>query len=481
VKRARRWLAAIASLAIAATALTGTASAAPLGTPHSAHDRALADSPPQALTAGQSQPTGSQATVSTASEKKCTPTPPGSKARAAGAYFGCVQFIPPKAATATNGTTAGTGQLEDPPCTPQPGSPYGFTRHTYCLTGGNGDYTLTDKENKEVLGTAKIKINTNATLSATSPTWDENITVEAANFTGAVHALAVSFTASCSGLCTMNKADAWTGHVELREGEKKSGTVTFHSGVAKGGRDMVTPSYHVDFFAVQEEYPGARITSWMSEVEVRCDAELSTTGCVVPKKYPELVLPIAQYGTAAVTYLFAQTRLVGAWGTVDKPLWRVRLSREQAKERRGRTCPDSGPYRWNKIPAVPDDSCDEYPFARSFQGGKFAMQCAEIVPNIENGHWVAYPADPKRPWTGNESCVRGHVSLSQNCAAGSAYGKLVKADRILHMDPFTVSIPDGMSALHMDPSTVSVPDGMNIPNHNGPLGDDDDDYDPACS
>ncbi|MFF4403471.1 hypothetical protein ACFY2W_20995 [Streptomyces sp. NPDC001262] len=394
-----------------------------------------------------------------------------------------MQFTPPKAAAPTSGTTTGTKQLEDPPCKPQEGSAYGYTRHTYCLVGGHGSYTLVDTKGNEK-GTAEVSIDSTATLDAKSPVWKEHMTVKAFNFTGDVKRLAVALKAGCSGLCTMDQDSAWGGHKELNQGEEASGDVTFHSNVQKNKRDMITPEYHLDFYAVQEEYPTKRDTRWRSDVEVRCDAELSNTGCVVPKKYPELVLPIAQYGTAAVTYLFAQKTLAGSQGTVDKPLWRVRLSKKQAKERRGRTCPDSGPYSWSKIPAIPDDSCDEYPFARSFQGGKYAMQCAEIVPNIENGHWVAYPADPKRPWTGNETCVRGHVPLSQNCSAGQAYSTLIKNERVLHLDPFTVSIPDGMNALHVDPSTVSVPDGTNAPKHNGPLGDDDDyddDYDPACS
>ncbi|WP_456154362.1 NucA/NucB deoxyribonuclease domain-containing protein [Streptomyces lydicus] len=40
------------------------------------------------------------------------------------------------------------------------------------------------------------------------------------------------------------------------------------------------------------------------------------------------------------------------------------------------------------LPAtVPDGSCDEYPFAGSYQGGTNGGLCADVVPLLENGVW----------------------------------------------------------------------------------------------
>ncbi len=374
------------------------------------------------------------------SEKKCAPTAPGSKARAAGGFFACVETVPTVAGTPTSDTTAGAVQTTASPCPAEPGS-YSFTRHDYCLNSKKQMYTLYGQDATTVRGTGEISISTNATLNATNTSWDEHIVVEATRFTGWVRGLVVAFDASCSGNCTMNKAKPWDGHALLgREGAKKEGDVTFHSGVTQG-RTSIYPSYHADFYAVEEDAPGDHTVRWTSQVEVRCDAELSTAGCVAPQKKPDLVLPMSVYGTAAVTYLFAETKLPDAWGTPRNPLWRIDISDKEREERYRRTCGRTGTTPFVPIPVVPDDSCDEYPFARSFQGGKYAAQCAEIIPTLENNQWVVYDADPRRPVTYREPCVRGHVPLKQNEAAGGAYGSLVKTDRILDMDPFIVSIP----------------------------------------
>lgn len=91
---------------------------------------------------------------------------------------------------------------------------------------------------------------------------------------------------------------------------------------------------------------------------------------------------------------------------------------------------------------VPDDSCDEFPFASTYQGGTDGAQCAEIVPLLENGKWEIYEADPARPVKYTEPCVRAHVTLPMNRLAGTAYTNLIQSQRLVEKDPFRMSVPD---------------------------------------
>jgi hypothetical protein len=89
---------------------------------------------------------------------------------------------------------------------------------------------------------------------------------------------------------------------------------------------------------------------------------------------------------------------------------------------------------------VQDDSCDEFPFAGTYEGGTDGGLCAEIVPQYEDGAWYIYQADDSRPVTGDEPCVRGHVPNTVNKAAGGKYGSFVQTQRLIDTEKFTVSV-----------------------------------------
>ncbi|MGW0856963.1 NucA/NucB deoxyribonuclease domain-containing protein [Streptomyces sp. NPDC002690] len=89
---------------------------------------------------------------------------------------------------------------------------------------------------------------------------------------------------------------------------------------------------------------------------------------------------------------------------------------------------------------VPNDSCDEFPFAGTFEGGTDGALCADIMPLFENGQWVLYEARQDKPVTFTEPCIRAHVSLSANSSAGGVYGSLVKTARILDTEKFYVDV-----------------------------------------
>ncbi len=83
-----------------------------------------------------------------------------------------------------------------------------------------------------------------------------------------------------------------------------------------------------------------------------------------------------------------------------------------SKANRYRTCEEGSSIPFHRQDDIQDDSCDEYPFAGTFEGGTNGGLCAEILPKFEDGGWKIYYFVGRQP-TGNEPCVRGHVPLAK--------------------------------------------------------------------
>jgi hypothetical protein len=150
------------------------------------------------------------------------------------------------------------------------------------------------------------------------------------------------------------------------------------------------------------------------------------------------VLPESQYGAAAAMILWSQVNQ-GGWGLpfLNPPLHRL-ADQTQAATNRAQICDST----FNPDPNVPNDSCDEFPFAASYESGAMSgltgVDCAEVEPVYDSVQGV---------WTVNvlngivdAGCTRGHVPLSQNTAVGGALGNFIVQNRILDGDPYTVQV-----------------------------------------
>lgn len=90
-------------------------------------------------------------------------------------------------------------------------------------------------------------------------------------------------------------------------------------------------------------------------------------------------------------------------------------------------------------PQVASDSCDEFPFASSYQNGNMLglspSQCAEVFPI-----WVGAPNYwefvVSEGYSTSQRCGIGHVTLSHNQSTGGAYGAFIRNNRVLDGDPF---------------------------------------------
>lgn len=271
------------------------------------------------------------------------------------------------------------------------------------------------------------------TLSASSTTWNETTTVTVAATSGQVTGLNISYDVACDGGCSMSDAHPWDGTKTLTEGGSATGTVTYSTPVASGGLTTVKSKHHM-YVVATGAIPTQPNVNWDNPWPIRCDNQVSANpGCIVPDIRANFEFSLAEFGGAAATYGWAQNAL-----RANAPLSRD-PDEATATTRREYTCgsKSSDPFGYMDH-LVPDDSCDEFPFARSYEGGTDGAFCADILPLFENGQWMIYEARADKPVTGYEPCVRGHVTNADNGNAGLALGRYVQRDRVLDTEKYNV-------------------------------------------
>lgn len=420
----RRSITAIAVLSAVVAAVTSMAPGAASAAPSDDHGRLL--STVGVTAAKPAGPAGAAVTMpaGAASVQTCTPAPGNKKF--------CVR-TDPEAAGGQERTT-----LRDPAtCAVTGPVQMRYQRFGSCLkTSVTG--TLVNAQGG-VVGTGTISMVHSVTLNATSSRIDEETTLTLSNVTGQVTQVAVSVTASCTSRCTAAKPNPWTGVKLLTRGQSASGTVSYTSTLAKGTVDNTRLKYNA-FIAVPNAIPLQPNAAWDGVTDIRCDNAVGNfSGCVYPGARPDFEVSLSLYGAAAVTYYWAQTYLPDSWGD-GTPLRRL-ADDSLANANRRSTCED-GTFVPLPEEIVPTDSCDEYPFAKTYEGGTPGGLCADIAPLFEEGQWQIYEANPNKPVTGTEKCVRGHVPLGENEGAGGELGRFTQAQRVLDLDPYSVTLVD---------------------------------------
>ncbi|MDX2709461.1 hypothetical protein PV350_42515 [Streptomyces sp. PA03-6a] len=426
MSRMRRVVAVAASLvATVSFAVTGSASAADDPGYQALETIKAADLP---------APESGQGQVKIGTGKSCSPIATSERAALGGAAIACVETRPLTAGRPVTARTVETADSEACDIT-QPGY-WTWTRTGgMCLNGQEVTYTLWNDKGA-VLGTGLMDVKSSMDLSATSVTWNELITVRVIAVTGQVTSLNVSFDVSCTSTCSATSNRPWTGARALGVGAQASGSVTYTSSVAAGASDSFQTKYHM-YVTTTSSIPTQPNVNWDSPVQakLRCDAELATPGCVIPERRAALEYSLSDpnHGAAAAAYGFAQANLRD-WA----PLSRADGLNDA---NRARTCGAQSSDPFVLLPQyVPDDSCDEFPFAGSFEGGTDGALCADIVPLFQNGQWMLYEARTDKPVTFNEPCVRAHVALPANQSAGGKYGAFVKSQRVLDTEKYNVNV-----------------------------------------
>lgn len=436
----------VAVLVCLAAAIAGALGSAPgaqaAGKPQiPAHGKLIGSFTPQELIT-KSEPVPNLAKPLNTSPKKCVAVPANSAAGRAGATTACLQRTFASGSASSSAVHANTVRPDDATCTMTDPGTWTYYRLDYCLSGLQFTYTEYGGEGStEVIGTGVLTINTSAELSAYSGEWQETQAVSLAT-TGEVTYLNVGITASCDASCTAIVPNPWPGSSLLGDGQSANGSVTFESTPGPGNISNITTSYDINV-----TQPGATPIStdatWWNPEYVRCDmtfASDTSTGCAIPAVRPEFTLSLAQYGAAAALYGIAEQVWNDEWGSSANPLHREASDSVQESNREY-TCGDKASrafvYDYN---TVPNDSCDEYPFAASSEGGTNGGFCADVFPLFEDGVWQVFQ-DPNAPTvTKLEPCLRGHVDSDLNSNAGLALGRFSQDQRVVPYEAYTVSI-----------------------------------------
>ncbi|MBE1488274.1 NucA/NucB deoxyribonuclease domain-containing protein [Plantactinospora soyae] len=375
-----------------------------------------------------------ESTATVAAGTSCVTTAPGSKERALGAVSSCTRLTPTV-------RTKRVSRAADPCDIGQSGY-WIYTRSGSCFKDFEGEYWLLDDRGR-IIGTAEFLASGSMTLSPGRATFTEHLTVTVTDTDRQVLALNIAMDAACTGACSMADANPWDGMVTLVEGASASGTVTYAASPSAGTQTNIQTSYHM-FVVALGAIPIQPNYNWSNPWNVRCDNSLAvsgTTGCVYAAVRAQLVLPLSQYRAAAATYAFAQIYLIDHWGAEDSPL-RRQADTAIANSNRRATCETPlDPFIPFDDSVVVDDSCDEYPFAATQQGGTTGSFCADIVALQEaDGLWYFYEARADKPVDFNEPCVRGHVPLGENESAGGKVGSLPQSERVIDNEAYTVAI-----------------------------------------
>ncbi|MGW3658798.1 DNA/RNA non-specific endonuclease [Streptomyces sp. NPDC005151] len=372
------------------------------------------------------------------SGEHCEPTQTGSKERQAGAAEACVSTSP---ATATpQQSRAAVAAADTGSCDITNPGAYTYKRFEYCVTGVNVLYILRDSNGKEI-GRGTLQVSASATLPAKGTAWNEQITVKMTSASGDVTALNAKFRASCTTGCTTTKTAPWYGG-DLTVGQSVSGSVAYSSTPAANTGVEFTTSYKMYVTS-----PGATAVdpnaSWDNPRKIRCDDAVRdvtgtpSPGCVIPTVMA--VVPMSTQGSdkgaAVAAYQWAQQNLADGWGQ-KKPLTREKSG---TADRTGRTCGSgsSEPFQ-DLTELVPTDSCGEFPFAETREGGTDGARCAEVIPNFGNGGWDTYvlgnslELDPASP------CVRAHVPLADKQFADGKLSEGFENQRVLDAEQFEV-------------------------------------------
>ncbi|WP_438289800.1 NucA/NucB deoxyribonuclease domain-containing protein [Streptomyces sp. HUAS TT7] len=417
----RRLLAAIASLALTAALLA-------LGTSSAAAARTTARPAPQG-------------------HGTCTAVPSGNGAPK-GAAWACYEAKPgasaPAPATARALAPAPRDDQPDPEspealCGKQP--PDNSTRLVYCIEK-ELRWIYYGPDQKEVIGIAEGRLYIYSKLKAVPHSnWKESVIVALDSKSDNIPAVELDLQAICTGQCS---ASAPLVATLSKKDEHVAGTIDYNSPVGPGAEALVQPQYHAEMRLLVPGTPlPSKNTDWVGP-QIRCDGKTGDwTGCVIPEHMANVTIRRSLYRAAAITYEWAQNNLTTlSMGTKNKPLHYKKMTEEEKNRSRDLTC-NRAPDRFVKDPSVPDDSCDEFPFAATQEGGKAGTQCVDILPQQVGGVWDVSNVKVLRNGNvkTNAPCVRGHVTNKDNVDAGSKeFGAAVRSDRILDGEAFQVII-----------------------------------------
>lgn len=292
-------------------------------------------------------------------------------------------------------------------------------------------------------------------LNANGTGWTEDDTVPLVVNSQTTAPVYVSLAATCAAPCL---AVAHFGGL-LATG--LTGTVDYTDSPAPGTFNTRPTQYTLTFDA--PPYIPTNEGTWDSPQQYRCDNNLrgiAGPGCVFPDATPSFLVPRAEYGASAAMVQWAQKHLSAHWGALaGEPLTRLADTDYRDDNRRiicERAWKAFAPWTADNGKIVVADSCDEFPFASTYQSGAMlngmpdesfsGAQCAQLqaVKTANSGSvaaiWNDVEVVPGTTYSAGERCVRGHIPITLNEDLGAALKKFIGANRVLNGDGYTLYV-----------------------------------------
>jgi hypothetical protein len=307
-------------------------------------------------------------------------------------------------------------------------------------------YTARDIRTGAPVGWAHITITQDFQLANNGASWAETDTLRMDAAGGVVAAgLSATWTAGCNSNCQVTRPAPFAPGTWVAPGQILTGIMEFSNPQSRGGIDHFAPGYTLAM--ISPGSLGDAPAVWATP-QLRCDFQVGrSAGCVIPEAVPTFEVNSEDNPIAAFGIRWAQQNLATHPGLAGsgEPLRRL-ANRSDQRKNRNIVC-GSG---WSPdLLTVPTDSCDEYPFAATKQGGSMpGPECAELKPHVNllslpwrvatgpDGQSIADVVQAPAP---NTTCARVHVPLSQNTDIGGDLGRFATSQRLVDNDPYWVS------------------------------------------
>ncbi|MFF0018825.1 hypothetical protein [Streptomyces sp. NPDC005374] len=288
-----------------------------------------------------------------------------------------------------------------------------------------------------------IKQEVNFKDSTASPTQVEEFTsVTLVGQSGEATNNTMDWNSACVG-CSVLHQEPWSGYASFYNGQTRERRWNREVSIPAGGKKDLDWNWSLRTRAggveLQEPY------QWGSgQVLGRCDNQVAGNfGCIAPRISPTLPIDYAtrQAGATLVAVGSQVNNHWWGWEEKNKPLTRL-ADDADAEANRDIICPDT----FVPDPVVVDGSCDEYPFARTYQsrdnGTVFSGdRCQQLTSRqLSNGDWDLFTVDGD--WDPNAPCLRATTPLAQNSAVGGDLGRFTQDVRLLDQDKYFVLVYD---------------------------------------
>ncbi|MEK8170739.1 hypothetical protein NKH77_17635 [Streptomyces sp. M19] len=265
--------------------------------------------------------------------------------------------------------------------------------------------------------------------------------------TGQIPDVQVSWTTNCSATCAPGTTKPWTS-TSIAYGQNLKDTYTLKdSATSTTAYDYLDLDYALTITSPDATQLTPPITWEASKSAATSTSRSAAAGVRGAVVHPTLRLQRAQYGSSADMVDWAQRNLSGHWGLrgTGEPLHRLQ-KRSQQESNRTAIC---GTTKFDKDPNIPDDTCDEFPFAGVYESaalngvdhGKDCAQVTAVKAGSTGDLAVDWPTiTPLGTFTGSEKCVRGHIPRSLNTDLGGDYGRFIQNQRLADDEAFWLSV-----------------------------------------